>query len=314
MSENDTIPILIAGPTASGKSALALALAQKLNGRIINADSMQVYGVLRELTARPSEDEEAQAKHRLYGHISPRDPYSVGEWEAEAIAEIAAAQMAGEVPIIIGGTGLYFKSLTEGLVDIPDIPDDIRSHWRDRQAQEGSAALHAALGEVDADLAARLEPNDKQRILRGLEVFSATDRPLSAWHAVKPVAPLAHAHKILLMPDREWLYARCNLRFEHMMAGAAIDEVQALAALDLPPDVSAMKALGVSDVLAYIRGTIDKQTAISQAQQATRRYAKRQMTWFRNQMIDWPSFTEQEYTQEMGKIFSVISKNTLTEK
>lgn len=312
MSENDTCPILIAGPTASGKSALALALAKKNNGCIINADSMQVYGVLHVLTARPSAAEAAAAPHRLYGHIPPAAPYSVGQWQSEALREIAAAKARGQTPIIIGGTGLYFKSLTEGLVEIPAIDETVRTHWRARLEAEGSPAMHAELQAVDAALAARLAPNDRQRIARGLEVFHATGTPLSQWQQVAPVAPLAAAHKILLMPDRDWLYGRCNARFEQMMAGPARAEVEHLWALNLPPDMPAMKALGVSEIMAYIQGQSDLETAISQAQQSTRRYAKRQMTWFRNQMAGWQDFTEQEYIQNQDLIFSFISKNRLT--
>lgn len=314
MSKTDTTPILIAGPTAGGKSALALALAEKHHGCIINADSMQVYDVLRELTARPSAEEEARAPHRLYGHVPPAAPYSVGQWQAEAMVEIEAAQARGEVPIITGGTGLYFKSLTEGLVEIPDIDEATRSTWRARLADEGSAALHAELAAVDAPLAERLAPNDQQRILRGLEVYHATGTPLSEWQKVKPSAPLGAAHKILLMPAREWLYARCNARFEQMLAGAAKDEVAHLWALNLPPDMPVMKALGVAEIIALMGGEMDEENAIQAAQQATRRYAKRQMTWFRNQMRDWQAFTEQDYIRNQEVIFSFISKNELTAK
>ncbi len=312
MSVNDTSPILIAGPTASGKSALALALAKKFNGCIINADSMQVYGVLHALTARPTAAEELEAPHRLYGHVPPAAAYSVGQWQGEAMAEIAAAQACGQTPIIIGGTGLYFKSLTEGLVEIPAIDEAVRTHWRARLEAEGSPAMHAELQAVDARLAARLAPNDRQRIVRGLEVFHATATPLSHWQQIVPVAPLDAAHKILLMPDRDWLYARCNTRFEQMMAGTARAEVEHLWALNLPPDMPVMKALGVSEIMAYIQAQSDLETALMQAQQATRRYAKRQMTWFRNQMTDWQSFTEQEYIENHDIIFSFISKNSLT--
>ena len=218
------------------------------------------------------------------------------------------------MPIVIGGTGLYFKSLTEGLVDIPDIDEATRSMWRERLAEKGSAALHADLAEIDAPLAARLAPNDQQRILRGLEVYHATGTPLSEWQKVEPIAPLGAAHKILLMPNREWLYRRCNARFEQMLAGAAKDEVAHLWALNLPPDMPAMKALGVKEILALMAGELDVIEASQAAQQATRRYAKRQMTWFRNQMRDWQVFSEQEYVSKQSKIFSFISKNDLTTK
>lgn len=312
MAHLDTTPILIAGATASGKSALALALAKKLNGVVINADSMQVYGVLRALTARPDADEEAQAPHRLYGHIAPGAPYSVGIWQDEALAEIAAAQDNQQVPILVGGTGLYFASLLEGLSDIPDIPEDIRAAWRARLAAEGAAALHGELTRRDPELAARLQPSDGQRIVRALEVAEATGTPLSAWQKIKPQAPLKTAHKLLLMPDRDWLYARCNRRFEAMMDGAAIAEVEKLWAYNLPPDSSVMKALGVSEILAMLTGEMAREDAIEAAQQATRRYAKRQMTWFRHRMTDWQSFSEKDYEKEFGKIFSFITQKGLT--
>ena len=312
MPARDTTPILIAGPTASGKSALAMRLAKHVDGCIINADSMQVYGVLRALTARPDAEEEAQAPHRLYGHIDPSADYSVGQWQSEALQAMETAQQAGQRPIVVGGTGLYFKSLTEGLTDIPDIDPQLRSFWRARLAAEGAAALHAELATVDEDLAARLEKNDGQRISRGLEVFHATGTPLSHWQAVKPVPPVSAAHKILLMPARDWLYARCDARFEQMMTQSALDEVRALREMQLAADRPVMKALGVAEIMAFLDEAHDRDTAIAMAQQATRRYAKRQMTWFRNQMTQWQSFSEQEYNQEYDKIFSFISKNSLT--
>jgi tRNA dimethylallyltransferase len=307
MAQLDTTPILIAGATASGKSALALALAKKLNGVIINADSMQVYNVLRVLTARPDADEEGQAPHRLYGHIAPGAPYSVGIWQKQALAEIAAAQNNQQVPILVGGTGLYFASLTEGLSDIPDIPEDIRAGWRARLAAEGAASLYDDLTGRDPELAARLQPADGQRIVRALEVEQATGTPLSVWQKIKPTPPLDGARKILLMPDRDWLYARCNARFEAMMNATAIAEVEKLWAYNLPPDTPAMKALGVSEILSMLTGEIDRPAAIEAAQQATRRYAKRQMTWFRHRMGDWQAFTEKDYEKESKEIFSFIT-------
>jgi len=302
------VPILIAGPTASGKSALALSLAERLNGCIINADSMQVYDTLDILTARPPREDLRRAPHRLYGHVPVAAPYSVGDWQAHAMQEIDAAQARGQRPIIIGGTGLYFKSLTDGLIDIPDIPNAVRAALRARLEDDGVAALYADLQEVDAPLAARLPENDKQRILRGLEVHAATGRRLSDWQQQTQIAPLSDYQGLLLMPDRDWLYARCDARFETMMTGGAIAEIELLWALNLPPDTNAMKALGVADIMAMLSGEIDRETAVAQAQQATRRYAKRQMTWFRNQMSDWKTFTEQDYENNFANIFSFISK------
>ena len=302
------LPILIAGATASGKSALALALAEQFNGRIINADSMQVYDTLDVLTARPPRVDLRRAPHALYGHVPVAAPYSVGQWQAAALAEIEAAQAAGQRPIIVGGTGLYFKSLTEGLVDFPDIPDNIRNALRARLEDAGLPALYAELERVDTPLAARLPPTDRQRILRGLEVFEATAQPLSVWQAQPQTAPLSDYCGLLLMPDRDWLYARCNQRFEEMLAAGTLAEVERVWALNLPPDTTALRALGVAELMALLQGEIDRDTAIAQAQQATRRYAKRQMTWFRNQMDGRQSFSEQDYANNFAKIFSFISK------
>ena len=302
-----SLPILIAGATASGKSALALALAEKFNGCIINADSMQVYDTLNVLTARPPKEDLRRAPHRLYGHVPVAAPYSVGQWQAEALATIDEAQEKGQRPILVGGTGLYFKSLIEGLADIPDIPDNVRDGLRARLDSDGLAALYAEL-RVDGVLAERLPPTDTQRILRGLEVFEATGEPLSQWQKQVQKPPLTDYCGILLMPDRDWLYARCNARYEVMLAAGAGAEVEELWALNLPPDANGLKALGVGQIMAYMQGEIDVETATAQAQQATRRYAKRQMTWFRNQMSDWKSFSEQDYENNFAKIFSFISK------
>ena len=302
------LPILIAGATASGKSALALALAEKFNGCIINADSMQVYDTLNVLTARPPKEDLRRAPHRLYGHVPVAAPYSVGQWQAEALATIDEAQEKGQRPILVGGTGLYFKSLIEGLADIPDIPDNVRDGLRARLDSDGLAALYAELQSVDGVLAERLPPTDTQRILRGLEVFEATGEPLSQWQKQVQKPPMTDYCGILLMPDRDWLYARCNARYEVMLAAGAQQEVEELWALNLPPDANGLKALGVGQIMAYMQGEIDAKTATAQAQQATRRYAKRQMTWFRNQMKDWQIFSEQDYENNFANIFSFISK------
>ena len=231
------LPILIAGATASGKSALALALAEKFNGCIINADSMQVYDTLNVLTARPPKEDLRRAPHRLFGHVPVAAPYSVGQWQAEALATIDEAQEKGQRPILVGGTGLYFKSLIEGLADIPDIPDNVRDGLRARLDSDGLAALYAELQSVDGVLAERLPPTDTQRILRGLEVFEATGEPLSQWQKQLQKPPLTDYCGILLMPDRDWLYARCNARYEVMLAAGAQQEVEELWALNLPPEM-----------------------------------------------------------------------------
>ena len=312
MPHSDTTPILIAGATASGKSALALALAKQLNGVIINADSMQVYGTLRVLTARPDAADEAEAPHKLYGHIAPGAPYNVGQWQSEALAEIEAAQAGGYVPIVVGGTGLYFASLTDGLNAIPDIDETVRQGLRRRLVDEGVEALHAELQQKDPQLAERLPSTDSQRIVRGLEVEASTGQKLSDWQKMETTPPLADSRNILLMPERQWLYERCNRRFEMMMQGTARAEVERLWAYNLPPETPAMKALGVAEILAMLQGEMSEADAMAAAQQATRRYAKRQMTWFRNRMSDWKSFSEQDYENNFDKIFSFIAQKGLT--
>ena len=302
------LPILIAGATASGKSALALALAEKYNGCVINADSMQVYDTLKVLTARPPKEDLRRARHVLYGHVPAAAPYSVWQWQAEALAAIDEAQKKGQRPILVGGTGLYFKSLTQGLADIPDIPENLRDGLRARLDSEGLSVLYAELQRVDSALAQRLPPTDTQRILRGLEVYEATGEPLSQWQKQEQKPPLTAYCGILLMPDRDWLYARCNARYEAMLADGAQKEIEELWALNLPPDANPLKAVGVSQLMALMQGEIDAETATAQAQQATRRYAKRQMTWFRNQMKDWQLFSEQDYENNFANIFSFISK------
>jgi len=315
MTQKPQLPqaLFIAGPTASGKSAFALAAAEKLNGTIINADSMQVYDTLRLLTARPSAEDEARVPHKLYGHVKAGAAYSVGQWQSNALQAISQTQAEGRVPILVGGTGLYFRSLTEGLADIPDIPDAVRQKLRQQLQTEGAAALHEALKACDSALAARLNPNDSQRILRGLEVFQATGQKLSVWQQQEPPAPLSFpVTQVLLLPERQWLYERCNARFAQMLENNALDEVKALLALKVAADSPVMKALGVAELSAYMAGETPLEAAVERAQQQTRRYAKRQMTWFRNQMIAWEAFNEQDYEDNFAKIFSFITKTGLT--
>ncbi|MGB0342878.1 MAG: tRNA (adenosine(37)-N6)-dimethylallyltransferase MiaA [Parvibaculales bacterium] len=303
-----TPPVYIAGPTASGKSALALALAQRLNGHIINADSMQVYAGLRVLTARPSTKDEAICPHHLYGHIAPELAYSVGQWQQQAVQAIAQAQQENALPIVVGGTGLYFHSLTHGLADIPDIPDNLRDDLRARLESKGQAALHKQLAQADPSLAARVHENDTQRILRGLEVVAFTGRRLSEWQSDPAFAPAPEAVKILLMPDRDWLYGRCDGRFVAMLEAGAEAEVAAFMARGMAPNMPAMKALGLAEIAAWQAGEISLEMALSQAQRQTRRYAKRQMTWFRHRMADWQTFNEKDFERNFDKIFSFITK------
>jgi tRNA dimethylallyltransferase len=277
--------VLIAGPTASGKSALAIALAHERGGVVVNADAMQVYRDLRILTARPSEEDEDQAPHRLYGHVSGADSYSVARWLADATAEIEAVWRSGRVPIITGGTGLYFKALEQGLADIPLIPPDITEKWR---AAKGD--LHAELAKRDEGAAARLNPNDRQRIIRALEVFEGTGRPLDYWQRVaqsEAVLAGAGVDRIFLNPDRKTLYGRADQRFARMVKEGGVEEVKALLAKGLDTGKPIMKAIGVREIAAFLAGWRGVDDAIEAGQTATRQYIKRQLTWWRNQMQGW---------------------------
>ena len=287
MSETDIL--LIAGPTASGKSALALRLAERLGGVIVNADSMQVYRDLRIITARPSAAEEQRLPHRLYGHIDAAENFSVGRWCEEAAAVLAEARRAARAAIVVGGTGLYFNALTRGLAAVPPIPAEIREAVRARLASDGVAALHAELKWRDPAAAARLMPGDRARITRALEVVLATGRSLLDWHEQNKPAGLdpARAIKIFLAPDREDLLHRIDARFDAMMAAGALDEVQILAARQLAPDLPAMKAHGVPWLVRHLGGEITLDQAVEEAKRDTRQYTKRQATWFRNQLPDF---------------------------
>jgi len=277
--------LLIAGPTASGKSALALKLARERGGVIINADAMQVYGELRILTARPTPEEEAAVPHRLYGHVSGRENYSVANWLTEARREIEIAWGRGLLPIVTGGTGLYFRALERGLADIPSIDAEVREKWR---SFEGD--LHASLSRVDPEASARLEPNDRQRLIRALEVIEATGHPLSHWQAMAQqgavLADVSVEH-IFVNVLRAELYARAEARLDSMIAAGALEEVRPL--LDYDPALPMMKAIGVPELAAHLRGEIKLGEAIARAKTATRHYIKRQLTWWRGQMVNWPT-------------------------
>jgi tRNA dimethylallyltransferase len=281
--------ILIAGPTASGKSALALTLAEKLGGEVINADSMQVYRDLRIITARPAPDEERRVPHRLYGHVDAAEYYSTGRWCGDAAAALEAARAAGRPAIVTGGTGLYFNALIRGLAAVPPIPESIRQDLRARLASEGAPALHAELATRDPEGAARLRPNDRSRVTRALEVMLATGRSLYDWHGDnKPaIVDLAGAAKVFLMPEREALLKRIDARFDTMMTSGALDEVRALAARGLDPSLPAMKAHGVPWLIRYLKDEIALAEAVEGGKRDTRQYTKRQGTWFRNQLPEF---------------------------
>ena len=279
--------ILIAGPTASGKSALALAVAEKLGGIVVNADSMQVYRDLRAITARPSLEEEAHIPHRLYGHVDAAENYSVGRWCRDVSDVLKDA--GGRVTVMVGGTGLYFKALTSGLAAVPAIPAAIREQVRGRVVREGAPALHAELMKFDAATARRLTVNDRSRIARALEVVLATGRPLSDWHreGLPPLVDPDRAVKVFVTCERAELVRRIEKRFAAMVDAGAIDEVRALAARKLDPLLPAMKAHGVPWLIRHFDGEISLDEAVAGAVMDTRRYAKRQITWFRNQMPGW---------------------------
>jgi len=279
-----TRALLIAGPTASGKSALALKLAEETGAQIVNADSMQVYADLRVLTARPTPDDERRARHRLFGEIDGAINYSVGMWSRRARQMLAEAG-AGPT-IFVGGAGLYFRALTEGLSDMPDVPDEIRALVREQAAGRTAPELHAELAARDPDTALRLRPSDRQRILRALEVFAAARRPLASFQGAREAPALRFREwtGLFLTPDRDALYRRIDARFESMLEAGALDEVAALARRRLDPALPVMRAHGVPHLIAYLEGRLPLPEAARLSKLDTRRYAKRQFTWARHQL------------------------------
>lgn len=289
----DVEAILIAGPTASGKSALALRLAEERRGVVINADSMQVYRELRLLTARPAAEDEARAPHALYGHVPASDAFSAARYAREVAAFLPEARRRGLLPIIVGGTGLYFKALTEGLAPIPEIAPDIRAYWRGEAERQGPAALHEILATRDPEMAMRLRPTDPQRIVRALEVLESTGKSLSHWQSSPGLPVLAEeaCERLVIRPERDELRRRCDLRFDRMMQDGALDEVAGLKAMGLDPSLPAMQALGVRALSDHLDGTLSLDEAVERAKAETRQYAKRQETWLRRNMITWRGIT-----------------------
>ncbi|MEZ5812131.1 MAG: tRNA (adenosine(37)-N6)-dimethylallyltransferase MiaA [Rhizobiaceae bacterium] len=277
--------VLIAGPTASGKSALALRTAEARGGVVVNADSMQVYSVLDVLTARPSADEMRRVPHRLYGHVDPAEPYSTGAWLADVGRLLSDPGIAGKPLVFVGGTGLYFRALLGGLSAMPDIPDTVRQRWRYRLTEEGASGLHRMLRRQDPDAAMAIKPADGQRIVRALEVLEVSGRSILDWQAERgaPLVDPATAKRIIIEPDRAWLARRIEARFDAMLANGAVGEVRALLARGLAPAMPAMKAIGVGQLRRAIAGEISLDEAATLAKTASRQYAKRQMTWFRTQ-------------------------------
>ncbi|MGH6824556.1 tRNA (adenosine(37)-N6)-dimethylallyltransferase MiaA [Methyloceanibacter sp.] len=289
-----TRAVLIAGPTASGKSGVGLELAARFGGTVINADSMQVYRELRVLTARPSQSEEACAPHRLYGTVSAAQACSVGRWLDDVAQALAEARGEGRLPILVGGTGLYFKALTEGLAPVPDIPAEMRSYWREQAAKSSREALHKELATRDPAMASRLRPADPQRIVRALEVIDATGISLAEWQGgnAAPLLAPSDVLRLVIAPEREPLYAAIDARFDRMIEQGAIEEVRALLDLELDPGLPAMRAHGVHELAAYLSGVLTREEAVAKVKTESRRYAKRQMTWLRRFMSDWQWFPD----------------------
>jgi tRNA dimethylallyltransferase len=275
--------IVVAGPTASGKSALALELADSLSAVVINADGLQSYRDLRILSARPDEVAERRVAHRLYGFLDAAERGSAARWRNLALSEIAAAVDAGRLPILVGGTGLYLRALEAGLAPVPEIPEEIRQEAIDLHRALGGAVFRERLSQLDPTGAECLFPGDKQRLVRAFEVVRATGVPIGAWRQSKDPKPPYRFGTIVLSPARDRLYATCNVRFVRMVEEGALAEAAALAARGLDTDLPAMKAVGVPELLSHLRGEVQLDEAIAAAQRATRRYAKRQTTWFRHQ-------------------------------
>jgi tRNA dimethylallyltransferase len=304
--------IIIAGPTASGKSALALALAEAYGGTIINADSQQIYRDLKILTARPGAAEEARSPHRLYGFLDAAERGSVARWRDLALAEIAVSLDAGRLPILVGGTGLYLRALLAGLAPVPDIPPAIREEASALYRELGGDQFREELATLDPASAARFPPGDRTRLTRAFEVVRATGMPIGEWQR-RPAAPAPYRFAtILLAPPREALYSACDARFVGMVASGGLDEAAALMARDLDPSLPAMKAVGVPELIRHLRGEIALDTAVAAAQMATRRYAKRQMTWFRHQLAAGLVLTEQYSESFLGHLRHFIDRFLLT--
>lgn len=306
--------ILVVGPTASGKSKFALALAEKFKGTIINADSMQIYRDLRILTARPDECYLRKAPHKLYGIFSIDRRCSVGEWRRQAINHISAIYHEERQPIVVGGTGLYIKALTDGIHAMPRVPLDIRRNLNERIRAHGAPVLYQELLNVDPETAYGLDPNDGQRIVRALEIFTHTGIGMSQWRRgqTETILPNVRFFNVLLAPPRHFLYQTIDARFERMINDGAVEEVEKLITLKPPKEHPLLKAVGVRPVIAYLNREIELHRMIQLGQRDSRRYAKRQLTWFRNKNI--PNYRlEMKFSEiKMSEIFSEISKFLLT--
>jgi len=290
---------LIAGPTASGKSALAIAFARRSGGTVINADSAQVYAELRVLSARPSPEEEAQAPHRLFGHVTGDQDYSSARWAEEAKAEIAAAQARDSLPILVGGTGMYIRTLLDGIAPVPPIDPAIRAEVRALPVVE----TYRQLSHIDPAAAHRLNPADTTRIARALEVARSTGRTLADWQSqrVGGIADAIDLAPLILLPDRAWLAERCDQRLAAMFEAGAIDEVRSLRRReDIAPEAPVRRAIGVAEIAAMLDGSSTREEALTRARAATRQYAKRQYTWLRHQPPDsWPRTDATEISKQI---------------
>ena len=303
---------MIGGPTASGKSALAADAATRFDGVVVNADSMQLYRDLPILTSWPDDALRARAPHRLYGVLDGAERCSAGRWRSMAMAEIERIHGDGALPILVGGTGLYLRALLEGLAPVPAIPDAVREAVRALHEREGSAGLHARLAERDPEAAGRLEPGDSQRVMRAYEVIEATGRSLLAWQAERHDAYSGHAVTLILEPPRDALYDACNERFERMMATGALDEAARLKARGLDPGLPVMKAVGVQALLDHLCGVTTLERAVELGRQATRRYAKRQTTWFRTQMPGDARMPDRYRAESKRESLSLVERLLLT--
>ncbi|HTH17989.1 MAG TPA: tRNA (adenosine(37)-N6)-dimethylallyltransferase MiaA [Magnetospirillum sp.] len=306
--------IVIAGPTASGKSGMALAIAREFDGVVVNADSMQVYDVLRVVTARPGPEDEALAPHKVYGVLSPSVACSAALWKDLAAAAMEEAWAAGKLPVVVGGTGLYLRTLIHGISPIPDIPENIRAEARARLERLGNAAFHAELAARDPVMAARLDPSNSQRLVRAREVIEATGRSLAEWQA-EPMEGAVPARYLTfaLLPPRQPLYDAIDRRFRLMMNQGAEEEVRQLLTMKLDAALPAMKALGVPEIAAYLAGDIDREEAIARASTASRNYAKRQLTWFKHQLVT-PEVLSAQFSESLTQIiFPFIRRFLLTE-
>ena len=278
--------ILIAGPTASGKSGLAIQLALQTNGEVINADALQVYSDLKVISARPSTEEMQGIPHHLFGHVDGSHRYSTGQWLRQACRVITDVLARGKLPIVVGGTGLYFKALTKGLAEVPPVNTRPAAEYLERK---GIAALRERAEAVDPAAAARVLGDDPQRLIRIVSVAQETGKPLSLWQsATRPIVPPGFWTSAVLLPPRDLLYERINARFDSMVERGGLDEIHALAARGLPSDLPVMRAIGAKTILAYLSGELSLEKGIDLAKRDTRRFAKRQMTWFRGQASDWP--------------------------